>query len=191
MKVETHNEAGRCRQKGCRSARIVARQLCRQHYNMHMRHGTLHHFPAERPWRIGDPHICQHEPSANCYKNHMCRCDRCRTADRTRQAKVKVRHMRGHAPALDATPIREHLAAQTARDGVTLRQCADDTGISYHLLRNVSCGATKKVSPIMARILLNWEGIGWCETCTVKTRAWGPGRWCVGCYEKKRRQHAA
>lgn len=191
MNVQTHNEAGRCRHKDCRSSRLVARQLCRAHYNWHWKRDTLKHFPAKQPWRNGDPHICDHAPSVNCYKNHSCRCDDCRDADRKRQAKVKARHMRGLAPTIEVTHVREHLATQVSRHGVTLRQCADMTGISYHVLRSISCGSTKKLSPVNFNLLMNWEGVGWCETCGNGVRAYGPGRWCLDCLNYQRRQHAA
>lgn len=192
MNVETHNEAGRCRHKGCRVSRLAARQLCQRHYDYHKRRGTLEHFPATlRPRQLNAAHVCEHAPAARCYWNHGCRCRDCREDANRRRAVWIARRATGRARTVPAATLLPHLREQFARPGVTKAQCAADTGLSYYLILDFTNGRVQNVTPQVATILSQWYGQGWCESCGRGTPAYGTGRWCLDCLNHQRQKHAA
>lgn len=183
MNVRTHNEAGRCRHKGCRVSRLVARQLCQRHYDYHKRYGTLEYFPAtKKPRNSHATHVCEHEPAARCYWNHGCRCSDCRNDANRRRAAWIARRATGCARIVPAENVLPHLEEQFARPGVTKIQCARDTGLSYQFVRDLTNGRVKNITPQAATVLTNWFGCAWCETCGRGTPAYGTGRWCRTCF---------
>lgn len=179
--VEMHNEAGRCRHKGCRSARLAARQLCEKHYRYHRYHGTLQHFTPIRPRRVDAPHVCDHEPAARCYWNHDCRCNDCRRLVNKARAKTKAQRLTGRARTVAAEKVLDHLREQFARPGVTKKQCADATGLSHQFVRDLTNGRVKNITPQVAAILTSWYGTGCCETCGSGTPAYGTTLYCFDC----------
>lgn len=84
-----------------------------------------------------------------------------------------------------------HLQEQLSRYGVTKRQCAEDTGLKYTFVKDLTNGRIKNVTPQVAATLMAWHGTGWCETCGYGVRAYLTGRYCKDCYDTQRRQNAA
>jgi hypothetical protein len=99
--------------------------------------------------------------------------------------------MAGLSRTLPADDVRAHLRCQIERPGVTLVQCAESTGLTIHVVRDLAQGHSKKVSPVNANKILKWYGIGWCEHCGTGVRAYGSGRWCLECLNDQRQQRAA
>ena len=180
-----------CAHPDCRRV-ARGRGLCHRHYNYHMRHDTLHRFPARLERVANQPHDCDvHEPSRVCYQKHRCRCDDCRDAVRTYNRDTIARQALGRSPFVPAGPVRDYLQEQLQTTGLSLRRSAKQIGVPHTGLSDLVLGRVNKLRPETAQAILGWQPSVACRSCDDGTESYAGGRWCLDCLKKQRAQHAA
>lgn len=131
-----------CTRTGC-SDPVVARKLCRKHYQTAWKAGQFKNQP--NPHRTPAPQVCppehKHAVNRTCYVQHQCRCDPCRDANRDRyRARSKaIAYGRYDTGLVDATPVREHVL-KLAEVGIGYKRLAELAGIGITAARSVLWG---------------------------------------------------